>query len=300
MSVSFHRRKSSRKPVFAAIACATLFSNLVHSEGKSGFEGMAWKTGQVLATSEMSFDPSTFFFETGTGSRYGHIGVIVAPETGATLENTFVYESTPPFAKKTPLLEYLERAAKTEAGAIEATLLEPIRALTAKESKTLVKAMNDVVKKGTPYNFSVVMSDGSLNCSEFVRKAFTAIGREAGVIEKFSDMNLRAFDGKLLPLFGKNAAPDAHVVTPVAIVQSPELRVVKANLPVGSLMSEAEIYAIWKKRGGLRALSDLMGIPMSTLAEIEPLASNKPYRTFPAGWRLDSGGCVNPLLKKRD
>ena len=40
------------------------------------------KTGQIIGISEMIKDPSTFFFEAFTGSRYGHIGVIGDKENG--------------------------------------------------------------------------------------------------------------------------------------------------------------------------------------------------------------------------
>lgn len=65
----------------------------------------------------MKSDPSTFIFEAGTASRYGHVGVIAVIDS-----EVYVYEATPPIAQKTKLSYFLGLTNKNLNGILEATV----------------------------------------------------------------------------------------------------------------------------------------------------------------------------------
>ncbi len=155
---------------------------------------------------------------------------------------------------------------------------------------------------GTPYNYEQYLNKHSVNCSEFVYKAFRNIGREKiGEIEKIiNDTNFKSFDGELYGLYANPAAPlpkGAYGITPVSIINSPNVRVVHAQLPIERLLGDREIYKSWKKGGGLEAFERAMR-PIAPLHKINiddfmkklDKASHrpealKPFRTYPLTWR---------------
>jgi hypothetical protein len=243
---------------------------------------LPWATGQVIAISEMRADPSTLIFEAATASRYGHMGVVAALPTGL-----FVYHSTPPGVQKTPLAEFLSRAMVDDKPAPQFTLLRPAAPLASSERAGLLAAMEDMAERRVPFNYTMAMNASSVNCSEFVRRAYEVIGRsglgDAGPLGR-SDFN--AFDGALARLFRLSPPPsDAVGVSPVSIVNSPQLEVVHAGLPVGRLVSEAEIFEAWSRGGGLDVLSRVTGVPRERLEAMGRAAKGRPCRDYPPSWR---------------
>ncbi len=256
------------------------------------------KTGQIIGISEMIKDPSTFFFEAFTGSRYGHIGVIGDKENG----RWQVYHSNPPAVQKSDISDFLERS-RDASGKLNFTLVEPTSPLSTEEQKALIDQMRRML--GTPYNYKQYINNHSVNCSEFAYQAFRNIGREKiGQIEKIiNDTNFKSFDGELYGLYANPTEPlpqDASGITPVSIINSPKLRVVRARLPVERLLSDREIYESWKKGGGLKAFERALG-PIAALHKIDiddfmkklseashmPSAL-KPFRAYPLTWRQPS------------
>ena len=158
--------------------------------------------------------------------------------------------------------------------------------------------MDEVVTAETPYNFSLTLNSTSVNCSEFVHKAFASIGRKVGEEELFGSMNQGGFGGMLLQFLGGDGSlsNDSKVVTPLSVIESREMKLVASNLPVGKLLSDADVYLAWKSEGGLNGFSELLGIPMSMMDQLESVASPKPYREYPSSWRFeDCDGAMNGL-----
>jgi len=255
---------------------------LLAQQSYPGLEDVTWETGQVIGISEMKSDPSTFIFEAGTGSRYGHVGIIAIEDT-----KVFVYESTPPVAQRTLLSTFLSKTNKNSDGILEATIIAPIVPLRSQESLKLIRAMKKAVKKEVPYNFSVIINDESMNCSEFVYKMFQNIKITIGEIETFSQMNINGFQGQLINFFGanNNISPQSKIITPVSVINSPTFKVVKANLPVNKLISEFEIFNSWKNQNGFDELAQMMGLPVDEILLMEEIAMQESYRTYPQNWR---------------
>ncbi len=253
------------------------------------------KTGQIIGISEMIKDPSTFFFEAFSGSRYGHIGVIGEKENG----RWQVYHSNPPSVQKSDISDFLDRS-RDDSGQLNFTLVEPASPLSNQEQKALISQMRRML--GTPYNYEQYLNNHSVNCSEFVYKAFRNIGREKiGEIEKIiNDTNFKSFDGELYGLYANPSTPlpkDAYGITPVSIINSRNVRVVRARLPVERLLSDREIYESWEKGGGLKAFERALG-PIAALHKIDindfmkklDKASHRPsalqpFRLYPLTWR---------------
>ena len=247
-----------------------------------GLETITWKTGQVIGVSEMKSDPSTFLFEAGTGSRYGHVGLVVVEPDGV-----FVYEETPPNAQKSKIADFLARTATSTDGKLEATVIEPTLELNPADQEKLIATINEIIQKKTPYNFKIAMNADSMNCSEFVYHAFQSIGRNVGEIEPFSAMNIHAFQGMLMRFLGTGDGLNAQskIVTPLSVIQSSSMRVVQANLPVDQILSEATILSAWTTEGGLDEFVQMIGLPTSIIEQLKTSASTQPYRPFPPSWR---------------
>ncbi len=248
-----------------------------------------WKSGQIVAISEMLSDPSTFIFEIHTGSRYGHIGIIYVEAD----QKVSVYESAPPEGvRKVSLANYLANATQSK-GQPEFTLLEPIAPLSPDEIVNLHAAMEGLL--GIPYNQFAKMTKGLLNCSEFVQKSFEQMGRNhIGEIQSLTDMNTAGKVATQLlqisEMAGENYEPTDKFISPVSIVNSKNVKMLVADLPVGKLISEDEVVKTWKARGGVRAFESMivdyagLKLPSGWRA-----ALNSPtktiYRDYPPNWR---------------
>lgn len=270
-------------PVQAAIAAPVVRART----GIVRIPALSFATGDVIAISEMRHDPTTLLFEAATASRYGHVGIVTNTEEG--LE---VYHSMPPYAQKTPLAYFLNRAQVDGLPYPQFTLLRHAEPLTRGEREGLVDAMKDMVARRVPFNYSWAMNPNSVNCSQFVRRAFEAIGRSGlGELSPISLSNFNAFDGALIKLFKISLPPgDTLNVSPTKIVHSPQLKVVHAQLPVGRMLSDAEIFKAWKTGGGLAHLAQTMRIPIENLEAWGKGASDRPFSDYPSSWRRSVTG----------
>ncbi len=293
LSLSLMNKKTRTIVLYAFIA---FFPGILRAGPVESIpQDLPLKTGQIIGISEMIKDPSTFFFESFTGSRYGHIGVIGDKENG----RWQVYHSNPPAVQKSDISDFLERS-RDASGKFNYTIVEPASPLSNGEEKVLIDQMRRML--GTPYNYEQYLNSHSVNCSEFVYKAFQNIGREKiGEIEKIiDDTNFKSFDGALYGLYANPAVTlpkDAYGITPVSIINSPKVRVVRARLPVERLLSDREIYESWEKGGGLKAFERALG-PIAALHKINiddfmkklDTASHRPralqpFRPYPLSWR---------------
>ncbi|MBI3554233.1 MAG: hypothetical protein HY077_17180 [Elusimicrobia bacterium] len=243
---------------------------------------LEFKTGHLIAISEMRADPSTIIFEAATASRYGHMGVVAE-----TPEDLMVYHSMPPGVQKSPLADFLGKSLVADKPDPQFTLLRHAEPLSTGEQSGLIEVMEDMLARKVPFNYTVTMNPKSVNCSEFVRRAFDAIGRTGlGDLGPIGRSNFGAFDGALMRLFRiRLPPPESPGVSPASIVNSPQLEAVHAGLPVERFLSDAEIFKAWKDGGGLDKLSEMTRIPREKLEELGKNASTKPYRAYPPGWR---------------
>jgi hypothetical protein len=246
----------------------------------------SYQTGQIIAISEMRIDPSTLIFEALTGSRYGHVGVVAQ-----TPEGPMVYHANPPMVQKTPLADFINRARVDNQDRPQLTILETIKPLSDQESRDLTAHMEDMVVQKVPYNYSMILNDKSVNCSEFVHKVFAAISRAGiGDIETLGNANFGAFDGAIAKLHSKWPPLDSPAISPLSVVSSPALQVVHAELPVDKIISDAEIFKAWQAGGGLEGFSNFTGISMQKLEALGQAASKIPYRLYPSHWRQPRTG----------
>ncbi|MEO0337281.1 MAG: YiiX/YebB-like N1pC/P60 family cysteine hydrolase, partial [Pseudomonadota bacterium] len=251
------------------------------------------KSGQIIATSEVLYDGSTFIFEVATGSRYGHIGFVYVEKDGSVT----VYESTPPIgASKTSVKEFLSRSIIEADGAAtyQAAILETRDALSAEKISAMKTEAEKLIEQRLPYNYEQKQVEDAKNCSEFVHHIFTQVGIVLSKLETTADLNMNAFGGVLRQMLGIDFSEEDRFVSPAAIVFSNQLRVLTTTLPTDRILSEREIVEAWMEvDGGLESL--IRGLAPISLpdehlpAAIEqfktgllPLASNTPYRDFPS------------------
>src|SRR5688572_14683619 len=96
-------------------------------------ENFQWQTGQVLAVSQRETELATAVFEFMTGSRYGHVGMIVVEEG-----ETWVYEATHPRVRRVPLYDFLETVSLNARGERELTILAPEMDLSQEERGKII------------------------------------------------------------------------------------------------------------------------------------------------------------------
>ncbi len=316
------------KFVLSAFTSFCIFISI--SASAQSLADFSWKTGQVIAISEPLADPTTLFFEAGTGSRFGHVGVIVVVN-----KEVRVYESDPRLdGTGYELIKDFITRSQVGTGDYAYTILEPAVALTDAQLQQLATKVDQLAKSKIPYNFSqTYISDGSkLSCSEFVASVFKSIGlTNVGQIETIKDaVNLSAFNGGLAklndmvggPPFPK---PENQILSPLSVVMSPALKVVQSTLPTQQTLSDQEIYDAWLKGDGFTALVAIRAMVMDPSVtpyeklqsikksnQIGPMLpamvkqltdllqsggplSQKPFRSFPNSWRRDN--CIE-LLKR--
>ncbi len=256
-----------------------------------------WKSGQVIGVSEVNSDPTTIIFELGTGSRYGHVGVVYVegPAVQGDLNNVFVYEASPPNVQKTKLTDFLQRASTDSKSKPEFTLIELKKELTSDEVKKLNGFMEEAIKKKVPYNFSMEINPNTYNCSEFVMRSFESAGIKVGEIEKFSDQNINALQGQLMNIYNGAKDPNMKVITPVSVMNSNGFQAVAADLPLGKIISEKEVADAWTHAGAMGGVIDALGLPSSMQEQIAQLASSEPYRAFPSSWGKLAQPCPKNL-----
>ena len=254
-------------------------------------EKVRWQTGQIIGISEPLEDPSTFFFEIVTGSRFGHIGIVAVTSDDSKL----VYHSDPKGkgAMVSPLGEFLERSLDQNQKH-QATLVVPNELGSDQQRETLTDVLKRMVAKRIPYNKKQYMNDRSMNCSEFVYHAFLKIGIRVGSIEGASAFNYGAFNGGLSKYWNPQIPDGARYISPSSIISNNSTRIIASNLPTDRILSEREILDSWQKNGGLRRFVQLIlqGNNSSTEREVDrglqelidffqPRASTQPYRNMP-------------------
>ncbi|MAF91647.1 MAG: YiiX/YebB-like N1pC/P60 family cysteine hydrolase [Bdellovibrionota bacterium] len=217
------------------------------------------ETGQVIAISQANYDGSTFFFEAITGSRFGHIGVVVVEQAKkhGMADKVFVYHGTPPYAQKWSLKHFLE-SSMDDKGQVKANLLEMRKSLSKEQKNQLTKNLNQMIEQKIPYDFfHDPVDDRMMDCSEFVHKAFLKIGIQLGKTETLADLNHRSFQGLLLQnlseLLGEKIEMNHKLITPFSIVLDSKLKKKVSSLGM-KVLSDQQILDQWYKSGAMASL----------------------------------------------
>jgi hypothetical protein len=153
-----------------------------------------------------------------TGSPWSHVGMLF--QKG---KDWYVAEAIQP-VRVTPLQTFIAR------GRDNSYRVYRVRGITDSQ----VIALEDAIlpQLGKNYDIFFEWSDDTLYCSELVYKSlFAATGREIGLVQKFSDLNL---NGPLIQELirqrykdtGKTFSPNEPIVTPVSQLEDSELDLV--------------------------------------------------------------------------
>ena len=237
-----------------------------------------WKTGQILAVSQREAEPSTVIFEFVTGSRYGHVGLVII-EDGTPM----VYEATHPHVKKVTLKDFFSKVSTNTSNQKEFTLLEPAMDLEPQEEFMLREYAQKQLDQKTPYNYNGARTPGRLNCSEFVHESFKAAGLpQLGYAQEARELNFEALGGRLKNLLGKKGIdPDALIISPYSVVNSPWMNRSYSTLPYQKVLSDKELYEGWKASQSYKNFLDRFSITEDYFQEIEKSLSSVPKAQAP-------------------
>jgi hypothetical protein len=237
-----------------------------------------WETGQVLAVSQREREPSTVLFEFLTGSRYGHVGLVV-------MENNYpwVYEATHPTIQKVSLEEFFEKVTLNDKGEKEFTLLKPFMSLESSEEEALKAFVNKHFDARTQYNYAGTKTPGRLNCAEFVHEAFRSAGiKMVGSYEEARHLNLESLQGKIMALWGKDHIKESSLImSPFSIVTSPWMEVVSSNLPHHKVLSDRELYLDWVRTESFEKFKARFPAVGHSLDNISGSLSQRPQARYP-------------------
>ncbi len=155
----------------------------------------------------------------GTNSWTSHIGVAFREPRG----NWNVWESTFPFAKKTPICDYVEKAGF---GLLE--IKRTIQPLTSEEIKLLKLSINE--KMGSPYDHGFNLDRPyTYFCSKLVYSAFLNINREIGKVETLRSLAEAnpSFDLTFFKFWYFTGIPwDRRTVTPASQLRDEDLKTI--------------------------------------------------------------------------
>jgi hypothetical protein len=151
-----------------------------------------------------------------THSRYSHMGIIFLRD-----RKPYVLEASAT-VKYTPLSVWIARGqgggfvVKRLRSELTPAQIEKLRATTP-------------LFEGRPYDLTFEWSDSRIYCSELVWKLYDrALGIQVGRLQKLSDFDLtdRVVRAKLTQRYGNDIPMESTVISPSAVFEAPELKVV--------------------------------------------------------------------------
>jgi hypothetical protein len=242
-------------------------------------DNIVWKTGQVIAVSQRESEPATVLFEFMTGSRYGHVGLVVV-EDGI----PWVYEETHPHIQKVSLEDFFSKISTNGKGEKEFTLLKPSVEFNAEENSKLKAFLTDHLEKQTPYNYSGTKNPGRLNCAEFIHEAFNSAEQPpVGSYQEARELNINTLNGTFKQLWGrKNMLETTPIMTPFSIVTSPWLQVEYSNLPYNRVMSDSELFHGWVGTKSYKKFKLHFPALQTDIGQAENELSKVPKATYPS------------------
>ena len=151
-----------------------------------------------------------------THSKYSHMGILFLRD-----QKPYVLEASAT-VKYTPLGVWIARGqgggfvVKRLRSELTPAQVEKLRAATP-------------MFEGRPYDLTFEWSDSRIYCSELVWKLYDrALGIQVGRLQKLSDFDLtdRVVRAKMTERYGNDIPMDSTVISPSALFDSPELKVV--------------------------------------------------------------------------
>ena len=224
-------------------------------------EVLQFQEGDIIGESEIDHSANTAFFEAATGTRFGHVAVVLKVEN-----NWYVYEETPPKARVLELQKFLDNSPGPFA------VIRKQEPLLAGQLRLVKEKAQDIVDREVPYNEFQTAHDGYLNCSEFARAVFAAAGVNVGKIERIQDMNLATFHGYPWQLWQRihpETKLDDQVTSPASVMRSPGWQVVMGQLDPLKKHSDQELVKAWKDENALEGVAKYWRL---TVEQLEKLA----------------------------
>jgi uncharacterized protein YycO len=154
-----------------------------------------------------------------TNSTYSHMGILYRDAL-----KYYVYEAIQP-VKMTPLKQWIDRG---EGGHFVVKRLRNAAEILTPETLAKMKKVGERFK-GKDYDLYFEWSDDKIYCSELVWKIYKeGANTSIGVLQKLSDFDLNSeiVKQKIKERFGDNVPMDEKVISPVAIFNSKNLKVV--------------------------------------------------------------------------
>lgn len=178
---------------------------------------------QRLQNGDIIFQTSTSAqskaIQLATKSKYSHMGMIYK-KSGT----TYVFEAVQP-VKLTPIAEWVERGKRNRF--VVKRLNNAEQVLTPSVQKEMKQLAERYLGKN--YDIYFEWSDERIYCSELVWKIYKqATGIEVGRLEQLQDFDLTsaAVKQKLKERYGENIPMNEKVISPAAMFDSDELRLV--------------------------------------------------------------------------
>jgi uncharacterized protein YycO len=178
---------------------------------------------QRLQNGDIIFQTSTSAqskaIQLATKSKYSHMGMIYK-KSGI----TYVFEAVQP-VKLTPIAEWVERGKRNHF--VVKRLNNTEQVLTPSVQKEMKQLAERYLGKN--YDIYFEWSDERIYCSELVWKIYKqATGIEVGKLEQLKDFDLTsdAVKQKLNERYGENIPMNEKVISPAAMFDSGELRLV--------------------------------------------------------------------------
>jgi len=174
----------------------------------------AGKDGDIIFQTSKS--SQSVAVQHATHSKYSHMGILFLRD-----QKPYVLEASAT-VKYTPLGVWIARGqgggfvVKRLRSELTPAQVEKLRAATP-------------MFEGRPYDLTFEWSDSRIYCSELVWKLYDrALGIQVGRLQKLSDFDLtdRVVRAKMTERYGNDIPMDSTVISPSALFDSPELKVV--------------------------------------------------------------------------
>lgn len=239
---------------FTIVLFVTRFAFSAHKleqDFAAQFPGFSFKPGMVIGISEVLYDHSTIAFELATGSRFGHVGVVLKigkewrvahsdpanaqwfGRRSAVSDSSlwdFLKKGYIP-AKKKFLVSIIEPIEEIDADKLHHTFRQNYIRFSSERKEYDPLLQQEVhhsvgIQHHFSYNFSQIYDPtevkNRLNCSEFVHHLLKDYGLRVGHPQKMKTLNLNALNGVLLSSYLASGRYDdeALVLTPKSVMQS--------------------------------------------------------------------------------
>lgn len=177
-----------------------------------------WENGDLIF--QKSLSPQSAAIKEATGSEWTHVGLLNYSEFG----EWQVIESRKESVVVTPIKKFIERGKDHEILVMRWSRHEVSRPRNWNRVLLEIRALS-----GRPYDLLFEWSDQAIYCSELVFKSFIYVfGAAPGKLQTFGELKLdgpevqRLIQERIVQK-GKALSLDEKIITPVSLLNSPEL-----------------------------------------------------------------------------